>query len=185
MSTSDLRQQLHQYIEQLSPESLNVAAQILAELAEPESQSASQELSNLLVIIPPLKKELAESQNSWKAIRERLGMKPNSLQHEQLPEILPQLKQYLQNLYGEKLDRIVLFGSQARGEARPDSDIDVLIVFKELFDYSQESQRINNFVTDLCLEYSVVISCIFTTSEEFQQHDSSFFRNVRREGVTV
>ncbi|NJL69963.1 MAG: nucleotidyltransferase domain-containing protein [Microcoleus sp. SM1_3_4] len=35
-------------------------------------------------------------------------------------------------MYGEQLDKIVLFGSQARGNARPDSDIDILIVLKIL-----------------------------------------------------
>jgi predicted nucleotidyltransferase len=42
--------------------------------------------------------------------------------------LLAQLRNHLQSLYGERLHKVMLFGSYARGEARPDSDIDVLVV---------------------------------------------------------
>ncbi len=48
--------------------------------------------------------------------------------NEKLTAILGELRNYLENLYGKQLVHIVLFGSQARGDARPDSYIDVLIV---------------------------------------------------------
>ena len=42
------------------------------------------------------------------------------------------LKEYLQQLYQDNLDRVILFGSQARGEAEIDSDVDILIVWYTL-----------------------------------------------------
>jgi predicted nucleotidyltransferase len=41
----------------------------------------------------------------------------------QLAEILEQLKSHLREIYGERLVNMILFGSQARGEAAKDSDI--------------------------------------------------------------
>jgi predicted nucleotidyltransferase len=50
--------------------------------------------------------------------------------------ILKKIKKGLQQIYGDQIDRILLYGSRARGEERPDSDIDILIVFKGEFNYS-------------------------------------------------
>jgi hypothetical protein len=47
MSTLELRDQVKEYIDQLSPERLRVAADFLAYLAERESNEATQELLNI------------------------------------------------------------------------------------------------------------------------------------------
>lgn len=105
--------------------------------------------------------------------------------NEKLTLILAELRQYLETLYGDRLVNILLYGSQARGDAKPDSDIDVLIILKEPFNYSQETEKISFITSPLCLKHNVVISCAFVTPEQFQQGNNGFLRNVRREGITV
>jgi uncharacterized protein len=105
--------------------------------------------------------------------------------NEKIKTIITKTQQSLKQLYGDRLDKIVLFGSQARGDARPDSDIDILIVLKNPFNYSQESERISIFIADLCLEYNVLISCAFTTNDQFHHHNNGFFRNIRQEGLAI
>jgi uncharacterized protein len=100
-------------------------------------------------------------------------------------EIIAKARRGLQEIYDEQLEQVILFGSQARGDAQPDSDIDILIVLKGYFNYSQESDRISILIADLCLEYNVLISCAFTTHEQFQHHNNAFFRNIRQEGLSV
>ncbi|MEH1769947.1 MAG: nucleotidyltransferase domain-containing protein [Nostoc sp.] len=99
--------------------------------------------------------------------------------------VLPQIHKNLKQLYGEQLDKLILFGSQARGTAQTDSDIDILIVLKDVFNYSQESEKISQIIADLCLEYNVLISCAFATSEQLENYNSGFFRNVRQDGLLI
>ncbi|MBO1350376.1 MAG: nucleotidyltransferase domain-containing protein [Hormoscilla sp. GUM202] len=105
--------------------------------------------------------------------------------NDRMKNILTKIDRGLAKIYGERLDKIILYGSQARGDARLDSDIDILIVLKESFSYSQERDRISILIADLCLEYATVISCIFATRQKYEEYDSGFFRNVRREGISI
>jgi predicted nucleotidyltransferase len=49
-----------------------------------------------------------------------------------LRKILKQLKKELLRIYGENIDSIILYGSRARGDARADSDID--LIFRPFLD---------------------------------------------------
>jgi predicted nucleotidyltransferase len=50
--------------------------------------------------------------------------------NDKLKNILTQLRSHFEQLYGDRLTEMVLYGSQARGDAHPDSHIDVLVVLK-------------------------------------------------------
>ena len=107
------------------------------------------------------------------------------MQHPQLTEILTQLREYLTELYGAQLDRLILFGSQARQDADADSDIDVMVVLQGEVDAGAEIERTGEFLADLCLDYSVVICNVFVPTHRYQAKDSALIRNVVREGILL
>jgi len=104
---------------------------------------------------------------------------------DKLPEIFTELRHDFETLYGEQLVKLILYGSQARGDARPDSDIDVLVVIKDDVNAWAEIDRTSEFTAALCLEHTVVISRAFVSLPRFQSENSPFFLNVRREGVPI
>jgi predicted nucleotidyltransferase len=102
---------------------------------------------------------------------------------EKLRQILRELREGLIQILGDHLVNVFLYGSRARGDARPDSDIDVLIVLNEDFDYGEVLSRTLDLTAALSLEYDVVISRAFVTRERFEHEMSPFLMNVRREAV--
>ena len=104
---------------------------------------------------------------------------------ERLQNLLAELRRRFEALYGPRLVRLMLFGSQARGDAEPGSDIDVLVVLEGPVRPGEEIRRTLDSVADLSLENSVVFSCIFVSRERFETELSPLLINVRREGVAV
>jgi len=78
-----------------------------------------------------------------------------------LKVVLSELRRRFERLYGDRLVSLRLYGSQARGDSRPGSDTDVLVVLKGPVDSAAEIKRTLDIVADLSLERNQVISCLF------------------------
>ena len=100
--------------------------------------------------------------------------------------ILSELRGLLEACYGERLKRLVLFGSQARGDAEPGSDIDVLVVLAGPVDSAEEDKRTSDMLYDLmCSHDCILISCVFMDEDRFTTRNGPLLRNIRREGVSI
>jgi predicted nucleotidyltransferase len=102
-----------------------------------------------------------------------------------LRDVLSNLRIGLSEILKDRLEGIYLYGSQARGEARIGSDIDVIIVLDGDFEYGEMLDQTIDLVADLSLEFDVVISRAFVSKERYQNEMSPFYMNVRREAVPV
>jgi len=100
-------------------------------------------------------------------------------------EILTELRQRLEAIYGERLVRLVLFGSQARGDAEDGSDIDVMVVLNGPVSPCEEIERTEEVVAGISLEHDVVVCCVFMSEDRFERERSPLLLNVRREGIAV
>jgi uncharacterized protein len=105
----------------------------------------------------------------------------------QVRQILSELRSGLEALYGERLRHLVLFGSQARGDAGTGwaSDIDVLAVLAEPVDLDAEDRRTGDLVARLSLEHDMLVSLILMEESRFVRRNGPLLRNIRREGVAV
>ncbi|AFY72065.1 DNA polymerase beta domain protein region (plasmid) [Thalassoporum mexicanum PCC 7367] len=108
--------------------------------------------------------------------------------YQQLTPILTKLRHYTENLYADRLDRLdrlILFGSQARGDAEQDSDIDILVVLKDEVDSWTEIKRTGDFISQLGLKNNILICNIFVSAQEYLEQNTALLRNIKREGMTI
>ena len=102
-----------------------------------------------------------------------------------IQDVLKELRRRFEALYGDRLVQLVLFGSRARGDAEPDSDIDVLVVLHGSVNAGEEIGRTGGIVAELSLKNDVVLSCLFMDYERYQHRNGPLLRNIRKEGVPV
>lgn len=96
-----------------------------------------------------------------------------------------QLVQWLRQQYGDAIRAVMIYGSQARGTAGPDSDVDVLIVVADTQDPAMVRQALGDFIVDKLLEQGLLVSILVVRESVYRQTRSPFFENVRREAVVV
>ena len=92
-------------------------------------------------------------------------------------------------IYGNELEGVWIYGSRARGDNQPDSDLDVLVVKKSKdFDPHNRLQRkLRDALLPEYLDYLVSgdlyihIAC----AEKFKEWDTMFYRNVRVDAIPV
>ena len=71
--------------------------------------------------------------------------------------VLARFRAALGTTYGDRLRRVVLFGSRARGDARPDSDYDVAVFLKDFSDRWEEADRIAGIASDVMDETGMFV----------------------------
>lgn len=91
----------------------------------------------------------------------------------------------LQAYYGAQFKGLVLYGSMARKQASSTSDIDLLVLLSQPFDYFDELRRIVELLYPIQLESRQLISAKPAPVDEYEQGSIQLYRNAKREGVAV
>ncbi|MBN2148345.1 MAG: nucleotidyltransferase domain-containing protein [Anaerolineales bacterium] len=106
--------------------------------------------------------------------------------NKETPEpLLRELKSGLASIYGSQLSGVYLYGSYARGEQDPESDLDIVIILYNYERYSAEIERTGELVSTLSLKYGVSISRKFITERRWRESNTALLRNVRAEAVAA
>ena len=100
-------------------------------------------------------------------------------------EILKNCKTLLESNYQSQFKGLILYGSVARNAASPASDIDLLVLLKQPFDYFRELRTIIDLLYSVQLESEQLISAKPAPQDDFERGVIQLYRNAKREGVLV
>jgi predicted nucleotidyltransferase len=100
------------------------------------------------------------------------------------PIILARFRSALDALYGERLERVVLYGSRARGDAGPDSDYDVAVFLRGLSDRWDEIDRIIEIETEILGETGTVINALPFPAGAYRER-TPLMHEIRLEGLDL
>ena len=100
-------------------------------------------------------------------------------------DIVRKCRTTLESYYGSRFNGLILYGSIARHQATPISDIDLLVLLNRPFDYFQELRQIIDLLYPIQLESDQLISAKPAAPDEFEQGTIQLYRNAKREGTRV
>ncbi len=98
--------------------------------------------------------------------------------------VLAHLREALGAMYGDRLERVVLFGSRARGDAHAESDYDVAVFLRDMADRFAEMNRLADLSTDIIGETGEFVHAMPYRAGAYNER-APLMREIRREGVEL
>ena len=102
---------------------------------------------------------------------------------DRIKDLLTELKVGLMEIYGSRLEGLYLYGSYARGDQEPGSDVDIVILLDRIDHYSLEIDRTGELISDLSLKFGLSISRLFVSEHDWKYRDTPFLANAREEAI--
>ena len=99
--------------------------------------------------------------------------------------IIDEIKARLTAKHGPRLRGVVIFGSEARGEARPDSDVDVLVLLAGPIDYGRDLEANIEALYPLSVRIGRRISPKPVDEAEYDKANCPLYRTAHAEGIVI
>ncbi len=98
--------------------------------------------------------------------------------------VLTRFRTALDAAYGGRIERVVLFGSRARGEARQESDYDVAVFLNEMMSFGTESAIIAAIESEILFDTGAVINTLPRPAGSLGER-TGLMRELRRDGIDL
>jgi predicted nucleotidyltransferase len=99
--------------------------------------------------------------------------------------LLACIKSRLQAVYGDRLRGVVLYGSTARGEATPDSDVDILVLLTGPVALGRDLRTIIAALYPLQLEMGRILEAFPVDEADYLRGEYAWYRNAQKDGLRV
>jgi len=99
--------------------------------------------------------------------------------------ILQMFKSDLQKLYGDRFDKLILYGSYARGQQHSESDIDLLLLLNNMSSTYKEIDTMSELNYNYLLNFEMLFSVVPTTPDKFENMPNPLYYNIKQEGIYI
>ncbi len=96
--------------------------------------------------------------------------------------ILTRFRAALGKAYGPRLERVVLYGSRARGDAGPESDYDIAVFLHDMPDRAVELNRLADLGTDILYDTGELVHAMPYLAGAYNDPRMPLMHEIRREG---
>ncbi len=103
-----------------------------------------------------------------------------------LMNTLSEMGSRLREIYGESLDKVILYGSYARGEETVDSDVDIAVILKP-----GSSEKMHDDMIDIVVDYELELSLTLSVVQiEYANYMEwrrvlPFYKNMDKDGIVL
>ena len=100
--------------------------------------------------------------------------------------VLSEIRSRLEETFGSRLKGVLLYGSEAAGRSRPDSDIDILVLLDEPLRFGEDLETVTRVLYPLQLEIADrPLHALPVAEPEYRAGALALYREARREGVLL
>ena len=99
--------------------------------------------------------------------------------------VLDKFRSAVALVYGARIERVVLYGSRARGDAKPDSDYDIAVFINDLSSRWQEFRRLADIEIGLLDETGAVVHAMPYPAGSWRERGSPLMYEIRKDGLDL
>jgi predicted nucleotidyltransferase len=99
--------------------------------------------------------------------------------------ILKRFRAAVTEIYGDRIERVVLYGSRARGDARPDSDYDVAVFLRGMTDRIAELYRLADLSTAILEDGGDFVHAVAYPAGSYNDPRMPLMYAIRAEGIDL
>ena len=99
--------------------------------------------------------------------------------------VLAKFRAAVAEIYGARLERVVLYGSRARGDAQPESDYDIVVFLENLSSRWQEFRTLADIEIDLLDETGAVVHAMPHPAGSWRDPGSPLMHEIRKDGLDL
>ncbi len=99
--------------------------------------------------------------------------------------IINEARREFSALYRNRMKKMILYGSYARGDYTSGSDIDIALILDRIDDFHRERERYIRVLKNLSLKHDTLVSAVILDQRNIDTEPSPLILNIKREGIPL